>query len=150
MEPAKNVQQQTTTTRLTRTCTRAVVTLSSYPGSPGPGLCTTPFILRATQKQRCCHDGGCAPEDDTDCLQPLKQTHGCSLWSSGNCMYTGSTTQKPWHETVLRGLRRGQSEPLLPLLFLRSSHSDDWLPQLFGSVQYFFVSTKSLSCFCRR
>ena len=21
---------------------------------------------------------------DTDCLQPLKQTHGCSLWSSGN------------------------------------------------------------------
>ena len=28
-------------------------------------------------------------------------------------------------------------------------HSDDWLPQLFGSVQYFFVSTKSLSCFCR-
>ena len=27
----------------------------------------------------------CAPVYDTDCLQPLKQTHGCSLWSSGNC-----------------------------------------------------------------
>ena len=26
----------------------------------------------------------CAPVYDTDCLQPLKQTHGCSLWSSGN------------------------------------------------------------------
>ena len=26
-----------------------------------------------------------ATENDTDCLQPLKQTHGCSLWSSGNC-----------------------------------------------------------------
>ena len=39
--------------------------------------------------------------------------------------------------TVLQDLR------LLALLFLRSSHSDDWLPQLFGSVQYFFVSTKS-------
>ena len=58
MAPLKNVQQQTTTTRLTRACTRALVTLSSYPGSPGPGLCTTPFILRATQRQRCCHDGG--------------------------------------------------------------------------------------------
>ena len=61
MEPVKNVQQQTTTTRLTRTCTRALVTLSSYPGSPGPGLCTIPFILRATQRQRCCHDGGVLP-----------------------------------------------------------------------------------------
>ena len=61
MEPVKNVQQQTTTTRLTRTCTRALVTLSSYPGSPGPGLCTTPFILRATLRQRCCHDGGVLP-----------------------------------------------------------------------------------------
>ena len=61
MEPVKNVQRQTTTTRSTRTCTRALVTLSSYPGSPGPGLCTTPFILRATQRQRCCHDGGVLP-----------------------------------------------------------------------------------------
>ena len=26
----------------------------------------------------------CAPVYDTDCLQPLKQTHGCPLWSSGN------------------------------------------------------------------
>ena len=33
---------------------------------------------------------------------------------------------------------------LLALLPLRR------LPQLFGSAQYFFVSTKSLSCFCRR
>ena len=55
--------------------------------------------------------------------------------------------------TVLRG---SQSEPLPALLFLRSSHSDDWLPQLFGSVQHLFVSTKSpfllstSSCFCRR
>ena len=23
---------------------------------------------------------------DTDCLQPLKQTHGCSLWSSGKLL----------------------------------------------------------------
>ena len=61
MELVKNVQQQTITTRLTRTCTRALVTLSSYPGSPGPGLCTTAFILRATQRQRCCHVGGLLP-----------------------------------------------------------------------------------------
>ena len=38
--------------------------------------------------------------------------------------------------TVLPELRGSQSEPLPTLLFLRSSHSDDWLPQLFGSVQY--------------
>ena len=28
----------------------------------------------------------CAPVYDTDCLQPLKQTHGCSLWSSGQLL----------------------------------------------------------------
>ena len=61
MEPVKNVQQQTTTTRLTRACTRELVTLSSYPGCPGPGLCTTPFIFRATWRQKCCHDGGVLP-----------------------------------------------------------------------------------------
>ena len=44
----------------------------------------------------------------------------------------------------------------MAVLFLCSSHSDDWLPQLFGSVQNFFVETKSpfplstSSCFCRR
>ena len=31
----------------------------------------------------------------------------------------------------------------MALIFLRSSHSEDWLPQLFGSVQYLFVETKS-------
>ena len=49
-------------------------------------------------------------------------------------MYTGSTTQRQWHVTVLRDLRRAQSEPLLPLLFWRSSHSNDWLLQLSASL----------------
>ena len=49
-------------------------------------------------------------------------------------MYTGSTTQRQWHVTVLRDLRRAQSEPLLPLLFWRSSHSDDWPLQLSASL----------------
>ena len=49
-------------------------------------------------------------------------------------MYTGSTTQRQWHVTVLRHLRRAQSEPLLPLLSWRSSHSNDWLLQLGGQL----------------
>ena len=49
-------------------------------------------------------------------------------------MYTGSTTQRQWHVTVLRDLRRAQSEPLLLLLFWRSSHSNDWLLQLSASL----------------
>ena len=49
-------------------------------------------------------------------------------------MYTGSTTQRQWHVAVLRDLRRAQSEPLLPLLFWRSSHSDDWPLQLSASL----------------
>ena len=61
---------------------------------------------------------------------------------------TGSTTRWPWHVLFLRDPRRVQSEPVLTLLCLRSSYSDDWLLQLFFSVQYFLVSTKSLSCFC--
>ena len=53
-------------------------------------------------------------------------------------------------------MARAQSDPLLALLFLRSSHSDDWLPQLFWNVQCCFVETKSpfllstSSCSCRR
>ena len=39
-------------------------------------------------------------------------------------------------KTVLRGLQGSQSEPLLALIFLRSSHSDDWLPHLFVSVHH--------------
>ena len=86
MEPVKNVQQQRTTTRLTRTCTRALVMLSSYPGSPGPRLRTTPFILRAL-KQRCCHDGWCAPVYDTQ--QTFHRLHSestlaCGSWRWGN------------------------------------------------------------------
>ena len=49
-------------------------------------------------------------------------------------MYTGFTTQRQWHVTVLRDLRRAQSEPLLALLFWRSSHSDDWPLQLSASL----------------
>ena len=57
--------------------------------------------------------------------------------------YTGSTTRRLWHATVLRDLHRAHSEPLLAVIFLRSSHSDDWLPQLFGSVRYLFAETRS-------
>ena len=59
-----------------------------------------------------------------------------------------ATQDHPWN--------RERAVPLLALLFLRSSRSDDWLPQLFGSVQYLFVETKSTfllctsSCFCHR
>ena len=39
-----------------------------------------------------------------------------------------------WHVTVLRDVRDSQSEPLLPLLSWRSSHSDDWPLQLSASL----------------
>ena len=81
MELAKNVQQQTTTTRLTRTCTRALVTLSSYPGSPVPGLCTHSIHFASDTEAEMLSRWWLAPVCDTDCLQPLKQTHDCSLWS---------------------------------------------------------------------
>ena len=56
----------------------------------------------------------------------------------------------------MQDVRSSQSEPLPTVLFLRSSHSDDWLPKLFGGVQYLSVETRSpfllftSSCFCRR
>ena len=67
-----------------------------------------------------------------------------------DCLFTKDVKNQEIKHNQCDCLPRLQCEPLLDLLFLRSSHSDDWLPQLFGSVQYFFVSTKSLSCFCRR
>ena len=40
-------------------------------------------------------------------------------------------------------LRDSQGAPPPTLLFFRSSHTDEWLPQLFVSVQYLFVDMKS-------
>ena len=74
MELAKNCATTNDNDAIDADIARArPVTPSSHPGSPGPGLCTTPFILRATQRQRCCHDGGVLPYMIRICLQPLKQ-----------------------------------------------------------------------------
>ena len=68
--------------------------------------------------------------------------------SSG--LVIGRGTRETRHNNVSHDV--AHSEPLL-VLFLHSSQSDNWLPQLSGSVRYLFVETKSpfllslLSCF---
>ena len=60
-EPVKNVQQQTTTTRLTRTCTRAAGDAELIPWLSWSRIVHHTFHLRATLRQRCSHDGGVLP-----------------------------------------------------------------------------------------
>ena len=76
------IRQVSILTRLSRTWTRALETLSWYPDSCS-SLCTTAFFLCATQRQSAV-TLVFAIVYDTDCLQPLLQTRGWSLWSSGN------------------------------------------------------------------
>ena len=77
-----------------------------------------------------------------DCLstrrikkQQIRQDHACLRGCKQPATFPCSTSEKNKQHsavgaTVLRDLQGSQSEPLPALLFLRSSHSDDRLPQL--------------------
>ena len=86
------------------------------------------FILRATQRQSAVMMV-VATVYDTDCLQTVKQTHGCSLWSSGSrwCHWCRCFLDTKWACPRRRCCGR---LPVAPSRALRPRHLASEAPRL--------------------